>query len=106
MEPMRTTRINRMTDIVCDGTKIGFRMHFADGTDKAVHLSAGDAGKFVTLILSELARKTPPTPVPPPASSTPIPAIAIAQAPAPAPLEGTLTAVHLGLFQLAFQTPS
>lgn len=106
MESMRTVRINRLDHITSDGTKIAFRLHTADQWHKDVHLSVGDAGKFVSLILAELVRHAPPTPTQPPTrlASVPIPARAIGQATAP---DGApLWVVDMGLLQLAFSLPT
>lgn len=102
---IHTVRIDKMDHIVCDGTKLAFRMHTADQWHKDVHLSVGDAGKFVALILSELVRHMPPVPNAPPTSltSAPIPARGFGQATAP---DGApILAVDMGLMQLVFALP-
>jgi hypothetical protein len=103
---LHTVRIDRLDHIICDGTKIAFRMHTADQWHKDVHLSAADAGKFVALILSTLVRDMPALPAGQPTTLTavPIPAKAIGHGNAP---DGTpLVAVNLGLMQLVFSLPA
>lgn len=102
---LKTVRIDRLEHIACDGTKLGFRMHTADQWHKDVHMSVGDAGKFVALILSALVREMPQVPTVPPVSltSVPIPARGIGQA--IGPTGEPLVAVDMGLIQLVFQLP-
>lgn len=103
---VNTVRVDRVSVLGCDGTKIGLRIETADQWHKDVHMSVGDAAKFVSLILSTLVRNTPITPGASPVEMTTIPIPALRTGTGKTPAGEPLLAVDMGLLQLTFQLPS
>jgi len=106
-ESLKTVRIKSLSHGACDGTKLGFRMSTADGMHKDVHLSVGDAEKFVAFIITTLQQATPlvPSGSPKTLNAQPIPVRTIGSF--RHPTDGsTLLSVDLGLFQLTFVLPA